>query len=786
MEALGPSRPHEDVVSSASSNQREGIDPDLAGEAARDIKARFRAIFDEAITAMVVLDSEGRFVETNAAVHRMLGYSEGELRGKHFADITHPDDVTAQARLHAELLAGTRDRYQLEKRYLRKGGGWHSSRVTASLIRYDSGAPPFVLCNLEDMGGNLRVEHELYIRARQQAVVAELGRYALASTDLTAVFDEAVKLVAQTLEVDYGTIWELVPEAETLLLRAGVGWPESAVGHLAISGGQGSQAGFTLLSQGPVIMPDVRAEKRFTFVVLRDDRGIVSSMTVTIPGSDRPFGVLGAYATRRRTFRQQDTDFLQAVAHVLAAALDRHRIEERRVRESRELAARVLQAQEQERGRIALELHDGTIQGLVTLLVNLDLLEARVKAGAGEARIAVERLRAIATHTLNETRALSYALRPTVLDDLGLAAALKELSDECMQSYDIEILTKVESVSERRLPPDVESVLYRVAQEALANVCRHAQASRAEVQVSLHRHGIELLIEDNGRGYRRERAGAQDRRGGLGLQGMRERAASLGGTLSVESAPRRGTRIRLALPLPENSVIIETSADNVASPRDIGDGNTKVLIVDDHAVFRDGLRMILSEEQGVTVVGEAEDGRRAVELVEQVKPDAVVMDLAMPNLNGLDATAQIKQRFPDVKVVILTAHESREYLARIAKVGADACVLKRSAGAELVTALKAVVGGDSYISPAIAGKMLDDYRVRIDRSGGDDMLTAREREVLQLIAEGHTNREIAHELVVSVKTVEAHRAHMMKKLGVHDRTDLVKHAMRMGIVSADA
>jgi two-component system, NarL family, response regulator NreC len=418
--------------------------------------------------------------------------------------------------------------------------------------------------------------------------------------------------------------------------------------------------------------------------------------------------------------------------------------------------------------------------------VNLDLLEAQMPPEASAATSAVEHLRAIARRTLDETRAFSYALRPTVLDDLGLVPALSELADECMQTYRIEIVTEADAVVGKRLPPEVESVFFRVAQEALVNVCRHARASRAEVRVSLQRHDVELLIEDNGGGFELERVGPPDRHGGLGLPGMRERAASLGGTLNVESTLGRGTRVRLSLPLLEDSVTTETRAHNVASRRGVVDAEATVLLVDDHAVFRDGLRRILSEEDGMTVVGEAEDGRQAVTLVGQLHPNAVVMDLAMPNLNGLDATAQIKQSFPDVKVVILTAHESREYLARIAKVGADGCVLKRSAGTELVAAIKAVVGGESYISSAIAGKMLDDYRVRIDRSGGDDMLTAREHEVLQLIAEGHTNREIARDLVVSVKTVEAHRTHMMQKLGVHDRTDLVKHAIRLGIVPAEA
>ena len=214
---------------------------------------------------------------------------------------------------------------------------------------------------------------------------------------------------------------------------------------------------------------------------------------------------------------------------------------------------------------------------------------------------------------------------------------------------------------------------------------------------------------------------------------------------------------------------------------------TKVLLVDDHTILREGLKMVLDSQPQITVVGEADNGRQAVELAEKLMPDVIVMDIAMPNLNGLEATRQIKKRWPQIKVVILTMHENQQYLMQIVKSGATGAVLKRSAGTELLTAIRAAATGQSYFSPTIASMMLEDYRVRLSDDGVEDpeILTEREREVLQLVAEGKTNQEIADSLFVSIKTVQTHRGHIMEKLGVHDRTDLVKYAIRTGMVTPD-
>jgi DNA-binding NarL/FixJ family response regulator len=294
----------------------------------------------------------------------------------------------------------------------------------------------------------------------------------------------------------------------------------------------------------------------------------------------------------------------------------------------------------------------------------------------------------------------------------------------------------------------------------------------------------ELTVVDDGKGFDLEEISRPRQATGLGLSGMRERAALLGGTLTIDSTPGTGTRITLDVPLDRPPAYPGVGQERIAGRRGELSTVTRVLLVDDHAMFREGLAAVLNAWPGIQVIGEAEDGRQALEMIERLNPDVVVMDIAMPNLNGLDATRQINRRFPEVRVVILTTYESRQYLVQIVKVGAAACVLKRSAGTELVAAVRAAAQGESYVSPTIAGMMLDDYGVRIDQ-GGDDMLTEREREVLQLVVEGRTHREIADQLFVSVKTVQTHRAHILRKLGAHDRADLVKHAISTGMIPSE-
>ena len=210
----------------------------------------------------------------------------------------------------------------------------------------------------------------------------------------------------------------------------------------------------------------------------------------------------------------------------------------------------------------------------------------------------------------------------------------------------------------------------------------------------------------------------------------------------------------------------------------------RVLVVDDHAILRDGIRALLALHDDIEVVGEATEGRDAIDKVCQFLPDVVLMDIAMPLMDGIEATRRIHKENPKVKVLILTQHDNREYMLSSVKAGADGCISKRAVASELVSAIRVVHQGDSYLYPSVATVVLKDYLQQSEQDSYE-RLTNREREVLKLVAEGHTSQEIADLLCVSVKTVLGHRTKIMEKLDIHNRTELVKYAIRKGLISVD-
>jgi len=215
----------------------------------------------------------------------------------------------------------------------------------------------------------------------------------------------------------------------------------------------------------------------------------------------------------------------------------------------------------------------------------------------------------------------------------------------------------------------------------------------------------------------------------------------------------------------------------------------RIVIAEDHTILREGLRALISSNPDFDIVGEAEDGRDAIRCVEKLVPDLILLDLSMPRMNGMEAIKEIKKQYPETRILVLTVHRTEEYILATLRAGANGYVLKDATHAELMMAIKSVLTGKTYLSPGVSEKVIEGYlegRKTLRSSTPWDTLTQREREVLKLIAEGYKNKEIADYLYISVKTVEKHRANLMKKLDLHNTSSLTAFAMEKGLVDRDS
>ena len=212
----------------------------------------------------------------------------------------------------------------------------------------------------------------------------------------------------------------------------------------------------------------------------------------------------------------------------------------------------------------------------------------------------------------------------------------------------------------------------------------------------------------------------------------------------------------------------------------------RIVLADDHVVMRNGLRLLLERQQNFQVLAEAADGREAVGICEKLRPDVLVLDIAMPNLNGIEAARQVAAKLPQTAIVILSMHADESYVLRALKAGARAYLLKDSAEADLINAIRAVNDGKAFFSPAISKMLVEDYMRRLEQRGVEDsyeLLTTREREILQLLAEGKANKEVATILNLSLYTVETHRGNILQKLNLHSVPELILYAVRKGVIS---
>jgi PAS domain S-box-containing protein len=477
--------------------------------------------------------------------NRRIFFGEDRTKGfklEDFAATYHPDDREWLREETEKLLGDGKPLGEIRFRIVWPDGSirWILGKVL--VIRSEDGKPLRAFGTNTDITERKRAEEELKRHARQQAAIAQLSVTALRVDSLKPIFDEAVALITSTLGVEYGNIMEWVPDNNAMEFRAGEGpWSADILRRVTISTAPGFMAWFYLRSKTPVVVEDLPRETRFAPCELLIEHGIKSGIAVPIAGKERPFGVLEANAKQLRSFSSDEVNFVWAMANVLATAIEQRRVAGE-LGDKREqlqtLSRKLIQAQEAERRAVARELHDELGQILTAIKLNL----MRRDTGQDETVSLVD-------GAIMRVRELAQDLRPPLLDELGLEASLRWYVEREAGRAGLEARLELVKL-EKRPPSAVETTCFRVAQEALTNVIRHAQARRVEVELRADGDSFQLVVRDDGIGFdvaaaRRHAAQGESQ----GLLGMQERVALVAGKLTIESAPGRGTRVRACLPL---------------------------------------------------------------------------------------------------------------------------------------------------------------------------------------------------------------------------------------------
>ena len=495
-------------------------------------------LLERAEIGVAVIDERGRFRYVNERMARINGVTAAQHVGRTVADVL-PDladtvreivdrVIATQEPLLSVMVAGVTP--------ARAGRRvWEASYLP---IRLDDGAAVGIVAS--DVSEPQDAAEQVRTRLSQQAALADLGHRALIERDLDAVMHAATAMLTEQLHTERAGVLEFMPTRERLVMRAGAGFPDGAIGGITAEIGPYSQAGFTLASRAPVISADAANERRFRFTPALLALGVRSAISVPIPAGDDTYGVLGVLASRVGHFDEDDANLVRATANVLGAAVVRseqaRQLEELAAQRGR-LVAQALDAGDRERRQVADTLHDEVLQHLLFTRLELSSSEADPDA--------TQRLMSSIEEATNVLRRVIGGLHPVTLAHAGLATAIEGLASEHAQRSGVRIDVGVESAAEGRQ----DRLLLSLARELLTNVVKHAHARRAAVRVAAEDGGVRLEVADDGVGMGPDAFETALGRGNVGLANARERVAALGGTIGVgPGLDGRGARVSISLP----------------------------------------------------------------------------------------------------------------------------------------------------------------------------------------------------------------------------------------------
>ncbi|MBI5961567.1 MAG: response regulator [Chloroflexi bacterium] len=472
------------------------------------------------------------------------------------------------------------------------------------------------------------------------------------------------------------------------------------------------------------------------------------------------------------------------------------RLERREVVERqrlRVLSHRLFEIQEAERRDVVQRLQSDVVELLTGLKV---ILEMSKRLSENSLRNRLDDVKALAEEMIYRVNELSSELRPASLDDLGLLPALWQYFKRYTEQTQIQVIFKHAGLEQRFLP-EIETAAFRIVQEALDNVARHAHIQQVDVQLWVDIDALSIQVEDQGQGFHVE--SAINSATSTGLNGMHERAILLGGQFTVTSELQAGTQVIARLPLekrvgpsipdrhssalPRHAVSQATLPD-VSPPEKYsaqhGAAAIQIVLADSHDLIRGGLRSLLETEAQFLVVGDAATAQEALDLTKRFYPQVLIIDLNM----GWNIVAQVADCCPTTHILMLSMHTDEAYIQEGFRQGATGYALKESSGDDMIHAVREVAAGRRYLSRSLSERAINHYLNAPEDTqlGEHGVLTSREIEILKLIVQGSKNAEIASQFSISRRTVETHRANLMRKLGLRTQADLVRYALQRGIV----
>jgi PAS domain S-box-containing protein len=674
--------------------ERRKIERDLL-----ESEIRFRTTFENAAVGIAHVDLDGRFLRVNSRLCEITGYSRRELTARTFQEITHQGDLEANLAQVKRLLAGKADHYTTEKRYIRRDGSFFWANLTVSLQQDEEGKPSYFIAVVEDI--SRRKEAEGALRRLNEELEREVGRR---TEELGRTVDQLQDEVIRRRE------------AETRLRQRSrmlEGFFRHTITPLAF---MDREFNFIRVNDAYAAADGRRPEDFISknHFDLYPDPGIREIFDEVVRTKQpyqafaRPFTHPHAPERKVTFWNWQLTPILDEAGEVGHLVLNLENVTERqeatrkleeRAQQLQKLAIEVSRAEERERRRLAEILHDDLQQLLVATKFHLSILASRT-AQQPDLRKVVKQVDALLDESVDRSRSLSHELSPPVLQQGRLGEALRWLARRNREKYGL--LVEVEDRSEDSIPEPVRVFLYKVAQELLFNVVKHAGVEEARIRVARCRDETRLTVSDEGVGFEPDdRARESSESGGFGLLSIRERVEFLGGHMKIRSEPGRGSSFEVSVPdhsewggvgrdttdQAKRAAGREESANgaNAVSPER---ARIRVLLVDDHEVMRQGLATLLNDLEDVEVVGHAGDGQEAIERAQSLQPDVVIMDLAMPVMDGVMATQELKSRMPGLRIVGLSMFDEEEMGRQMLAAGAESFLSKAGPSDQLIAAIR--------------------------------------------------------------------------------------------------